>query len=71
MTDCPTCGKPVDGLQCWNCSGSRKLVDPDEQARIDAAIAECRAKVARWKKPNRRNDPETAAERAAIEGEGL
>lgn len=59
MTDCPQCGRPVDGIWCVHCtSGRRKRSAPP--MGFDALKAKCQP---------RKRDPEAEAERAAIQGE--
>jgi len=59
MTDCPTCHRAIDGLFCAYCRPRAKNppIPPAAKARIDAIL-------------RRSRDPEAAAEREAIMGEG-
>lgn len=61
MTDCPQCGRPVDGMWCAFCTGGRRKRTAPPMG-FEALKAKCEP-------TKRKHDPEADAERAAIQGE--
>lgn len=65
MTDCPRCGRPVDGIFCTTCEGRRRNPRTPPPMGFDGLFALCNGR-----RDGRNRDPEADAERAAIQGEG-